>query len=141
MLALYQEYSTWSEYINHQSVNSKVSPNSFRMPGLFALITPLAMSKICLLLRCPQLFRSGAHSEYLACLPFLEQHHHRSLPYHKTQFSICDVFCDRDNCILECYIFIILMELLCKNGVYISQNSKLSFNYRDCRFQTIQLRK
>ena len=37
----------------HQSVNSTFPPNSFRMSGLFALIIPLAMFKICLLLMTP----------------------------------------------------------------------------------------
>ena len=54
------------------------------MSGLFALITSLAMFKVCLLLMTPPVFRVPISmsltfrirwsSKYLACLPFLEQH-------------------------------------------------------------------
>ena len=70
----------------HRSANSTVTPNFFRIPGLFALITPLALFKICILLLTPLsyrvpiamslTFRIRWHPKYLVCLPILKQHHH-----------------------------------------------------------------
>ena len=41
----------------HRSVNFTVLPNSFRVPELFTLITPLAMFKICLLYITPAAYQ------------------------------------------------------------------------------------